>query len=205
MALWSDFYTALTPELPGVPYPSLDAALLRVATDFFFRTRAWREWLSPVTVLANTRTYAIPMPTNSDVVRIEQATIDGAVLPVLSYLEFNSNLSTVDQATPGVTTIDRKNFITTMTYVAGQSVVLQASLVPGIAATGITDAQFAQYSDDICAGVKARLMLMENMPWSHPQLALKSEAEYESAVAQRNIEAWRGQTNLTPRTRVRWL
>ncbi len=205
MANWSAFFPDLLPHVMGCPDPLAAQELRRAAAEFFRRTRAWSEWLEPVTTRANVREYDLDLPNQSDVVRVEQATLDGQPFAVGSFRECESNPARLAQTGNGLTSLDRKTFVLDREPAAGRLVEIRVSLMPSKNATGIDDRLYDQYADDILSGAKHRLMQLAATPFFNPQLAVQAKAAFDAAVATRNVDAWRGHTGNTPRARPKWI
>ena len=204
MAVWSDFYPQLMPSVRGCPNPTANLALVDAAREFFRRTRLWREWLDPVTVMDGQREYDLDMPTGSVVVRIEACTSNGSPMDVLSANAQASDFTAQDQLGTGIVSQDRATFYLTRLVPAG--VVLQArvSLMPNKTAVGIPNDLFQQHYEDIVSGAKHRLMLLPNTTFMNPEIAVLELGKFETAIASKAVTAWRGATGNTPRPRVSW-
>ncbi len=205
MANWSAFFPDLLPHVIGCTDPLAAQEVRRAATEFFRRTRAWVEWLDPVTTANGVREYDLDLPNQSDVVRVERATLDGQPFTVGSFRESESNTARLPQTGNGLTSLDRKTFILDREPAAGRLVEIRVSLMPSKNATGIADRLYDQYADDILFGAKHRLMTLATTPFFNPQLAAQAKAAFDAAIATRNVDAWRGHTGNTPRARPKWI
>lgn len=205
MSTWADFYPELMPSVLGCPYPTADAALRAAAREFLERTRLWREWLDPVTVLPGVREYSLDLPFDSMVVRIERCTANGADMPVLSHNAQASDYTRTEQPEQGIVSRDRSTFTLTQAMPAGTHLAAEVSLMPSTKAKGLPDGLFFQHYEDILAGAKHRLMLIPETSFSNGDLAMFFKNAFESAVATKTVTAWKGATGTTPRPRVGWV
>lgn len=62
---FEDFYPYIAPNAPGATDAAINLELGRALAEFLRRTQIWNEELDPVTALANTVDYALPLPTNT--------------------------------------------------------------------------------------------------------------------------------------------
>jgi len=151
------------------------------------------------------REYALTIPAGAIVIRLEKATANGLETPILSYRSINTDIDSAPVDADGITTRDRLVFTLAKDVVAGTSIQVQATLAPGEDATGVSDAMFSQYVDDIVKGAKARLQGMPDKPFSRPDQAMLERSEFLAAIASKNVDAYRGYTGQTPRNRAKWV
>lgn len=203
MKAWSSFYPDLLMHVPGCPDPVADQELRRAAREFFRRTRAWAVWLDAVTTAAGARTYDLDLPTDSQVVRIEKATVNGQPIDVLSVTQLDKDIETDSIDKAGLATIDRETFTVAEGYPDGVSIKVRVSLMPSKQAIGIPEALFSRYSDDIVEGAKRNLMLFTNTSFSNASMAAIAGGTFEAAINSKTVDAWRGGTGKTPRARLR--
>lgn len=204
MAVWSKFTPDILPHVIGAPDPLITQNLRRVAQDFFHRTRAWSPWLDEIVSQASVTEYDFELPPESNVVRVEKATLDSKPISVLGSREIATQA--VSQAqTPGITTYDRKTFIVRLPQVAaGLPIGMRVSLKPNDTATGIPDDLFEQFGLHLAHGTLAKLMLIPKTDFSNAELAMMYSGLYESAVATKAVEAYKSFSPTTPRARVSW-
>lgn len=204
MAVWSDLYPELLIAAPGASDPTLDRALVTAAQEFYRRTRTWRQWLAPVNVLAATRGYTLTLPTTTNVVRLEQAKKNGTPFPIFSGRSVDVDLSTQQWSESGLVSLDRRTITLTRELPAGDVIMIEASLMPDLDATGISDDDLDQYGRDIAHGAKAILLSQNRMPWADPAGAAEARARFEVAIGCKSWDSYRGMTNGVPRARPKW-
>lgn len=204
MATWADFYPELMPHVVGCPNPTANIALREAARAFFKRTRAWREWLDPQTVVAGLREYDLDVPSGSMVVRIERCTVDGSPLDVLSHSAIGGDFAQSEQDTPGAVSRDRMTLVLTRNLAPGVKLAAEVSLMPSKVGYGIPDHLFAQHCEDIVEGAKHRLMLIPGTPFYNEGLGATAFNLFEQAVATKTVDAWKGSTGSVPHRRARW-
>lgn len=203
MAALSALYPDILPYVPGCPDPMLDQEIRRAAREFCHRARPWLTWLSDITTSAGVRSYAIPLPADSEVFRIQKATLDDQEIDVLVYAEQVADPETVAGQYPGLVSRDRQNVTLLRDPAAGQKIKLQAVLAPSPTATTLDDTLVAQFSAAIVEGAKYRLMRVPG-PLHKPQSAEEARLLFEIAIGAASHAAHRSQTNTTPRARVKW-
>jgi len=194
MALWSEFHPHLFVSVMGCSIPLADHEIRNAAIDFLTRTRAWCVWLDPITTVADVREYDFELPSNSDVVRVERATVGGNPVTVSSYRSSITNPATSASGSGELYTVDTKTFVLTDSYSAGQSLEIQASLRPSRTATGIENFLFDQFYLNILEGAKARLLSLSGTPFYNPQLAQDCKVAFEDAIVNKKLHDWRGNT-----------
>lgn len=204
MAALSALYPDILPYVPGCPDPMLDQEIRRAAREFCHRARPWLVWLSEITTVAGVRSYyAITLPVDAEVFRIQRATLDDQLIDVLVYAEHEADPATVPGQWPGVVSRDRQNVILMRDPAAGQKIKLQAVLAPSPTATTLDDTLVAQFGAAIVEGAKYRLMRVPG-PLHKPKSAEEARLLFEIAIGAASHAAHRSQTNTTPRASVKW-
>lgn len=185
MKAWELFLPDVLPSVPNVTEPMAEHHIRRAAQDFCQRTRAWTKALDPTTTWASTSAYDLELPDQTELVRLESATLNGQDIAVwrkgdeaCGRYVFTPEGKTVEFNTvPG----------------AGLALVVTASLKPGNAAEGVEDFLFDRYVVQIALGAVARLT----------SDAVK-QAEFEAACSRVATEVWRGLAAIRPRARANY-
>jgi len=205
MALWSDLYPELLIAAPGAADPLLDRSLARAAQEFYRRTRIWRQWLAPITVLAATRGYTLTLPADTNVVRLEFAKRNDGDFPILSQRSIDVDLGSHQWREHGLVSTDRRTITLARDLPAGDVLRIEASLMPDLeTATGIADADLDQYGRDIAEGAKAILLSQNRAPWADPAGAAEARNKFDIAIGCKAWDSYRGMTNGVPRARPKW-
>lgn len=198
--LWSAFMPELLTFADGCPVPMAESKARQAAIEFFRRTRAWVEWLDPVTSSSDSSMeYDLEAPSGSDVVRIEQATLGGSQIPVLSSRDA---VQDVGQSDLQLVSRDLKTFLLGGAIAAGLLIQVQAALAPSRTSKGIPDDLFEKYVDDIAHGARAKILSIPGTSFYSPDIFMLEQAAFESSIATKSVDAWRGLTKNTPRPRV---
>lgn len=205
MKAWSTFYPDVLVHVPGCPDILVDHALCRAAREFLKRTRTWTEWLDATAATAGTGVeYSFVLPAESALLRLERATINGNPLPVEGYRQRPSDWNIYPQGEQSLISADLVSFVLAGTFSAGDSVQVQASLIPSVAASGIPDHLADQHMEAIAEGAKAILLLTPNTTFLNPGLAAVANDRFESAIGIAGVDTFRSHTNNVPRARPKW-
>lgn len=203
MSALSAFHDLLLPELPGCTIAMVNLHLRETAREFCAKTSAWREPLAAVNTVAAQAGYALATPTNSELVRVTELTVNSILLwrhsdhdragtateVIPQYLidqppfTFDENLSTITLAT---------DEIPTAAVVGG--LVVEAALKPTAAAATLPDFLLTKYGDAIRYGTLSRLMVMGKKPWGDRPLAVEYGQRWHAAL---NFAAYQAQVGNT--------
>ena len=203
MATWSDLFPDILVYVPGCPDPFLEQELRRSATEFFRDSRAWVEWLEPITAASSVREYDLDLPVDSTVVSIERATSNGSPVEILSFIAQEKNPATRENERPGIVTGDKVTITLTRNFSQGSAIELQVSLTPSRTAQTLPNALMEQYADAIVAGARYRLMRTPG-PLNNPQGAQIALNEYQQHLDRFTFQAYRGNAPSVPRARPKW-
>ena len=173
------------------------------AIEFLRRTRAWVEWLDPVTSIAGLSEYDFDLPADADVARVERATLGGNSVQILSFRDAPHDWTRKDMADQGLVSRDRKTFRLGNAVAAGLLIQVQVALVPSRLASGLPDDLFERYNAEISAGALSRLLVIPGTPFYATDMAMFKKNEFDAAINALAVDAWRGHTGNTPRARLR--
>ena len=191
---------------PAAPDPLVRQALCRASRTFFRRTRAWMEWLDANATQAGTgREYDFELPPQSELLRVERATVGGRPMEVQSYRDRSSDWATNPQGDRALVTRDLVTFVLTGDFGAGELVQAQASLIPKRNATGIPDHLADRYLEPIAHGALSILLATPDTPFYKPDLAGAYRLMFEQDINTVAVDAYRGHTNEIPRARPKWV
>jgi hypothetical protein len=205
MALWSTWFPDVLVHAPQAPEPLVTHALNRAAREFFRRTRAWTEWLEPqATVAGEGREYDLELPPQTDAVRLERATVGGAPLAIAAWRQLERDPVLHGNGDRTLVSGDLVIFQLQGLFAAGESVQVQAALMPKTAATGIPDALAVLYQEPIAEGAKALLLATTSASFHDPRAAAEARAAFERLIAQHGVDVFRSHTSSVPRAAVTW-
>lgn len=203
MALLSTLYPGVLPYVPGCPDPMLDQEILGAAIEFFGDSRAWVEWLDPITTSGSTREYDLDMPAGSAVVEINRATCNGSPIEILSFLAQEKNPATNENERAGIVTSDKVSITLTRSFAPGSRIEIQVALKPSRTAQSLPDVLLDRYADAITSGARYRLMRVPG-PLYNPEGASLASGEYQRHLAKLTFQAYRGNAPSVPRAQPKW-
>lgn len=195
---WSYWFPDLMPHVAGCPAPVAVFELRRAAQELFGRSRAWQVNQAPIAIAAlQVSVTVVPDSADLELVRLENAWLDGKSLDVKQPEEMDSSFAsdwqthtgqttTIVQLTPGTLMLYPKPLAAAVT-----GLKLRLSVRPSDAAASIPDEMAVAYRDDITAGAKAKLMLYPNVPWSSPDMAVLASGQFNAGASKANLKAAR--------------
>lgn len=182
MKLWAEFYDTLLPDLPGCTPAMANVALRHAAREFCDKTLAWNETRGPQPTIATALEYAFDTTSNEEVVKLLGATLDGCDLPVQAVNDLPAGWEQ-GALGRGIVTLDRQTFFVLPQRAADLQIRTWIALKPSRKATGVSDALFAQYEEDIAIGAKARLMMSPKKPYTDMSLAGAHRVDFDLRIA----------------------
>lgn len=204
MATWDQWFPMVLVHAPTAPDPLVRQALCRAAREFMRRTLAWMEWLEATKTAAGIgMEYDFELPTQTELVRVDGATVSGVPLDVQSYRQAVRDWTAHPDAGRSLVTRDMATFTLQGSFAASESVQVKACLMPTIAATGIPDHLASRYWEAIGEGAKSILLLTRG-DFYQPDLAAVAKGEFQNAIAEHAVDVHRGGTAQTPRSRPKW-
>ena len=204
MKKWDQFFPDLLIDLPGCPNPTIEHALLRAAQQFFSGAHVWKIWLDNTATSLNVTQYDIALEPNSELVRLERATLDGRPIgikvPESLPADWQTNTAGIADC---IFTSDRKTLFLLPAKAAGLILRVEATLKPANSATGIEDDLFDQYADTIAMGAKARLMQQLGKPYTNMTDGATYEQRFMTAIKTIEFQRFRAFSSTSPRARVK--
>lgn len=185
MKTWDQLLPDVLPWAPSASQPLALRAIMRSAQEFMRRTRCLVLELDPVTITTDT-TYEIPLPSRTELVRLEWAKVNGQPYDVWT-----------DGDKPGnegrfLYTRDGINFAFSRALPElGSKVLLTCALQPATTATGIDDVVFRKYGEAIAVGAVYRLTNDAN-----------KKLTFDEHVADTKSVLWHGHAAVTKRSRA---
>lgn len=210
MKAWSFWSPDLLPHLPECPIPVIERALLRAAQDFMSTSRVWKIVLMPIAVPIGTTTITVPMDNDKDLIRVEEAWLDGQKLNLVTPDELDGDYNDdwslhtgtpIDlvQFVPGIVALHPKPLA-----VATTGLKLKVSARPSESAVGITDEIAAKYRNALECGALAKLMMMPNKPWTNLELSAFHMQNFNMVTAKATVDAARGFNQGRIKSRPTW-
>lgn len=212
MKAWSQFYPDVLPELPGAPLPLVDHWLRNAAIEFCERSKALVQTLTAIDAVASQMAYVLPMPADGgiapvtlyELVQIVSVRFNGAKLTPKAplFLETKYDDWEAEVGEPEHYTQADTGSVLLVPAPADAvvgAIEVRAALKPAADATGVADWLYSQYRLALCAGAKAKLMAMEDKPWSRPDRVALNLAAFEEAISNATSAASDGHVRSRPR------
>lgn len=196
LTAWSSFYDHILGEVNGVTPAMVDFQLRSICIEFCEETGIHATEVTPINVVADTAAYTLTSPvTGTEPYQIKAAWYDDTPLDIAPIDALNASSTywgSETATTASAYTQKQPNEIIlypnpTVSVTAGLRV--EILLRPTLASTGLTDWIATRYMRQIAAGVKGRLMMMPDRPWTRPDFAMKYQAEFEAAKTRAAIDA----------------
>ena len=182
MKPWADFYDFCHADVPGVLGLVAERELRRAAQEFCEKTKVWTVDLDPIFIFPNIGLYELDLPPGTKIVKVMGATLHGQNVPLL----------TVGEHGYGIVFTSQMTFQMQPQPQDRQQITFRVVLAPNHASTGIDDALFAQYAEQIATGAKARLYAQPQKTYTDPGLAAIEQEKFALFMAREKIEAAKG-------------
>ncbi len=213
--LWTDWYDAVVPALPGLPLAAASFAIKRAAIEFCDRSLAWRVAIPAFQATAATGSYTLAAPVAGTIVaKVLELRYKGKLLtnksPAWLAEHYGDGVDwrTVTADPPTYWTSEFPNQVTIVplpvTTVAA-ALAGWCAVKPTDAATGLDEAIWREYHDEIANLAKARLMESPRKPYSNAAEAERLLSEVDSAIGLIAYMRERGGGNAPFRTKTHWI
>lgn len=197
MATWEQWYDEVVPDVPGAGLPLIKNAIKNAAIEFCQRTRVYRIEHPAISAVEDDGEYDWAPGAGLKVVRAEIVWYEGKQLDPVTPADLQALYPQWTEET-GPPVYFVQEMPETLVLVpkpnadAADAITARVSVKPSRAATSISDQLYELYLEQIAAGAKARLFAMQSKPWSNPQGAQRESGLFEDAIAQANLDAFRG-------------
>lgn len=204
MKTWDQFFPDILVHVPGCPDPTVEHAVLRAAQEFLDTTRVWKIWLDDTATVADQTEYFLPLESNSELVRLERATLDGRQIDVRAEEDLPADWrSYPNTLSTGVHSTDRKTMVLLPAQQSGLVLMVQASLKPSETATGVENDLFDLYREAISAGAVARLKDEVDKPYTDGVGAQKWRGRFEGHMNTTSLRRARGFSSFRRRPQIK--
>lgn len=206
MAVWSDFYNDVLPEVPGCPTALAEHEIKRACIDFMVRTQIQRKTVvnidHPGTATPLDLTHTDYVAATEQVCEVLAVWVDDKPLDCKSVAEIQQEYPdwmTV-QGTPEYYVQEGTALWLVPSPAAAltNAIKVRISYAPNNTATSIPDSVFNRYGEEIAIGAKGRLLAKPKKPWTDPSIAGEYLRVYSRAVDAATIRSARGGA------KVRW-
>lgn len=188
MKAWSEFYDHVLPDVPDCNPAMADIALRHSVRQFCEGSLAWHEWRGPLNTAAAINEYEFEIATSEEVVKLLGATLNDLPLTVRSFNDLPMNWKVSPGVSEGIVTEDRRTYFVVPARASGMKVKTWVALKPSLKATGVTDAIFSQYVEQISMGAKSRLMMSPKKPYTDMNLGALLALNFKEAITETAIK-----------------
>jgi hypothetical protein len=171
MKALSEFYSRITPYLPGISDPLVNQVLLDSAIDFCDASLVLRENLDPFTTTVGQIQYDLDPPSTQHAIsRVMGVASNNVALSGVEYETLRNDLSQSKSAPKGFYT-DRTGSVLTLMLTPPPdkvySIVVNVTLKPARTATLLEDDLYNIWVDPIVSGAIARAMQIPDQPFTN--------------------------------------
>lgn len=200
---WDSYLPEVLPEVPNCPDQVAINAIRSAAIEFCQKTRVWRTSFGPLSLVANTSSYPVAVPANTELVTVIQAAVlsNGSWSDI--YGPYSEETMDMDIATwredttaslPNRYLNDVNNIkvypIPTQNYASSLKGIM--SLRPTRASTGGDDILYNDWLDAIASGAKSKLQANLTATWRNPELSAHHKNIFDSGKAQAIAKIMKG-------------
>lgn len=204
----ASFLPLVLPHAPGAPDIAAKQEILKAAIKFCDATRVWKAILSPIDIVAETATYAIPAPAGSQCVVVEEVYYDGTQITPKTpdqLKEQYANWMTKAGVPQFYFQLDPDNI--TLSPIPenalADGLVIRGALKPILSATTLPDMLFNQYADPIASGAIAALCAAPGKPWTNPEVAAFRAQLFQEAIDKTKTKVSKAFVRAPNRVRLR--
>lgn len=192
--LYSVFMPEVLPYVHDCPQFVAVNAIRNAAIEFCERSHYWQVDTLPINLLVGTGTYAVPLPTETALVEVNQAWIKGQLLipqsaEVLTRIYRGVDWRTASGGPAYITALDSETVQVVPMPINAAVLNIRASIAPTRASTSIVSFIYERQLDVIAAGARARLYSMAGQPFFDPQSAELYRHKFLSGVNDARIKA----------------
>lgn len=183
----------VTPSVPSAPPEEVTQSVRLAAIEFCRRTNVWSEQLPDLVTIADTETYDLDRPIESDVYKLLRVSVANVQWTLKTYEEGLAARHDQSAQVGDAAFVDPKSrlHLAPAPTVADQTISADAVLVP--TATGsFLPALLQPYAEDIAHGALMRLLRSRNTDWYDPAASEFSRALFERRISTLAIRVSRG-------------
>lgn len=176
------------PYAYGCPAPVMIDALRNSAISFFFRSQAYRVWVTAFDLTINITTYSPTPPTQTEVTAINALYCSGVPVDEKTHEEFfaldtqwPSKTGTTAQYFTSLNDPTAFNIIPIPQATVTGAFTAQIAVIPTLTSTGVEQVFFEQWKTGIIDGALARVLRMPGREWTNLAESEKRHQWYESA------------------------
>jgi len=180
---YTEFLPEVAPLVLQCPSPTVINAIRNTAIEFCTKTNVWQETQDAEALSASGLPIDLSGPTQAMVVLVLACKVNGLLVDPVTIDYLDSQYPNWEVATGTPRHYFQPNTAQLGLYplpTSSVSVRLRAAYAPTRASTGLDSALFENNLVTIAAGALASLLMIPEVPWSNPKLALYYSAIYSS-------------------------
>lgn len=210
MALIADLLPYVELDAPGASVPLIRSASINVIKNFLTDSRLWVANIQPFNTEVGLQTYELVQTADTDIVGIRIVRVNGLKLDPTTESDLDAEFYNDWQSMQGlpIQYFSRDGGARLSLFRTPSAVLpVQVKVELTISDTAETYPDFVntKYRDGLIAGIKASLLVMPNVAWSNPNLALLNEAIYKAAKDKAAVDAFKGTLATRKRTVARFI
>lgn len=191
----------ILPYANGCPDQTAVFHLRQAAIEFFHRTQAWKQRLTPISTVVGQDAYYFNVPAGAAISKVLRYEYNGTEASVVDG-GMGQSLQIYQSGADAVWTDDRMTFTVSPTPAeAGKTMTFQVSLKPTQAAATLPAAMWEQYIHYIAYGALARVLDIPAQTFTDPTMARTFRAAFEDAVNRVGSSAAKNTSRATRRVR----
>ena len=184
--------------VPNCVSTTVEYAIRQATIEFCRDTLWWVEELDPETVQAGQVEVDIPVPSQTQVVSLEQVKLDDVFLRPRGRDDrmYGSGVEGYEWAEPSM-----------LRFHPGAprdgEIRVRAALAPTVTATAADEAVMSTWREAIVDAALTRLYLIPNQPFSNPEAAVYRDSRYKRSVVRARMDTNKARTRSRLRVRAR--
>jgi hypothetical protein len=205
---YDKFLDEVMPEVPGVTLAQAKAAIRNSAIEFCKRSWCWNMEIDAFDLEANVADYDLESPANNSVISAimvlyyKGKQIDATARGELEKLHTNYRTVIGNPRNYLRNTPDTISFYPVPAADEAGAIRGNVALSPTRTSTGVERFIFENWLEQIAHGAKARLFVMNNVPWRNPQHGAFHQAAFDSACASVKLGVQKGLSRSRMRTKA---
>jgi hypothetical protein len=195
----------LLPYVPGVPDPVLEFQIRKTVRDLCSRALVWRVNVTDVPVVAETSTYTLVPPTDTEVVSVLQARLYRTAADLLEKMMIGG-AEELYAKYPTWPDVNRKSYPQLVSSLDPHTInvapvpddadtyliKIQVAVRPTLTADGCEEFILQDFRREIFHGVLHELMMMPNRAWTDEKKAIYHGQQWAFFLAQARARATKG-------------
>jgi hypothetical protein len=187
------FERYVTPTVPSAPPEDVQQAIRDAAKEFCRRTNIWTEQLPDLVTVANTETYDLDRPDDSDVYKLIRASVASIPWRLKTYAEGLAARQDQSLQQGESAFVDPKSrlHLAPAPILDGLTISVDAVLVPTSTCTTLPGL-LEQYAEDVSFGALMRLLRAKGTDWFDLALSEFNAVKFDQRISKLALRKARG-------------